>query len=152
MVADFTGDGYDDVAFVGLAAHFSGEQHQVPDAIVVSAVDPNTPGSGLRSGSPTGFNFASVNPLAATAGDFAGNGAQQLAILGISSETGGPPGGLGLQFYSVDPSSLQIGIGNQVTLTFAQVGATYRGTVYGATMAGQATGKNGGTWSFSVSR
>jgi hypothetical protein len=52
VVADFTGDGYDDVAFVGLAANFGGEQHQVPDAIVVSAVDPNTPGSGLRSEVP----------------------------------------------------------------------------------------------------
>ena len=120
VVADFTGDGYDDVAFVGLAFNFGGEQHQVPDAIVVSAVDPNTPGSGLRNGGPTGFNFASVIPLAATAGDFAGNGAQQLAILGISSETGGPPGGLGLQFYSVDPSSLKILIGSQVTLTIPE--------------------------------
>ena len=103
--ADFTGDGYDDVVLVGLSYT---EDHVTPDAIVVTAVDPTTPSKGLRSGSPNLFDFPSVRPTSVAAGDFTGGGVPTIAILGFPESEGG----LGIQFYSVDPVSLQIGFPN----------------------------------------
>jgi hypothetical protein len=109
--ADFTGDGYDDVVYVGLTANTGG--NILPDAIVLSAVDPTMPSRGLRAGNPSGFDFPSVTPLSVAAGDFTGGGHPTIAILGIPSQGNqGNPGGLGIQFYSVDASSLQIGLPN----------------------------------------
>src|SRR5206468_1699381 len=83
-VADFTGDGYDDVAYVGLTANTGG--NLLPDAIVVSAVNPDNPSLGLRFGSESDFDFPSVIPQSVAAGDFMGNGQFSLAIVGMNSQ------------------------------------------------------------------
>src|SRR5262249_43972880 len=44
--ADFTGDGYDDVVLVGPGNGL----HLIPEAIALSAVDPNVPSKGIRAG------------------------------------------------------------------------------------------------------
>ncbi|HXR57554.1 MAG TPA: hypothetical protein VN858_12170 [Casimicrobiaceae bacterium] len=105
-VADFTGDGYDDVALVGLTANAS---HFVPSAVVLTAADPNAPSKGIRAGNPNFFDFPSVEPLSVAAGDFTGQGHPVIAILGRVDDNGGPDG-LGIQFYTVDPVTLQIGL------------------------------------------
>ena len=104
--ADFTGDGYDDVALVGLTANAN---HFVPSAVVLTAVDPNAPSKGIRAGNPNFFDFPSVEPLSVAAGDFTGQGHPVIAILGRVDENG-DLGGLGIQFYTVDPVTLQIGL------------------------------------------
>jgi hypothetical protein len=105
-VADFTGDGYDDVALVGMTAN---ADHFVPSAVVLTAVDPNAPSKGVRAGNPNFFDFPSVEPLSAVAGDFTGQGHPVIAILGRNDNSGNP-GGLGIQFYTVDPVTLEIGL------------------------------------------
>jgi hypothetical protein len=105
-VADFTGDGYDDVALVGMTAN---ADHLVPSALVLTAVDPNAPGKGIRAGKPNFFDFPSVEPLSAAAGDFTGQGHPVIAILGRNEKFSGPDG-LGIQFYTVDPVTLDIGL------------------------------------------
>jgi hypothetical protein len=42
--------------------------------------------------------------------------------------------------------------GNQVTLSFPQVGATYHGTMNGFQISGHATDTKGQNWTFSVNR
>ena len=114
--ADFTGDGYDDVALVGMTAN---ADHFVPSAVVLTAVDPNVPGKGIRAGNPNFFDFPSVEPLSAVAGDFTGQGHPVIAILG-RVDHGGDPAGLGIQFYTVDPVTLDIGLPtNGLANTFA---------------------------------
>lgn len=107
--ADFTGDGYDDIVFVGLTLNTDGLT--VPSAIVVTAADPAVPSRGLRDGGAPFFDFASVLPMAMTTGDFTGSGRPVIAILGLTLDFQGAPNGLGLQFYSVDPTTLEIGLG-----------------------------------------
>jgi hypothetical protein len=116
VVADFTGDGFDDVALVGMTAN---ADHFVPSAFVVTAVDPTAPSKGIRAGNPNFFDFASVEPLSAVAGDFTGQGRPVIAILG-RNDNGGDPAGLGIQFYTVDPVTLDIGLPtNGLSNTFA---------------------------------
>jgi hypothetical protein len=121
IAADFTGDGYDDVALVGSTAN---ADHLVPSAVVLTAVDPNAPGKGIRSGNPALFDFPSVQPLSAAAGNFTGQGHPVIAILG-RVDNGGNPSGLGIQFYTVDPVTLEIGfpsngLANTFTLTLPE--------------------------------
>src|SRR5262249_26720453 len=105
--ADFTGDGYDDVVLVGSTLN---TEHIIPSAIVLSAVDPNVPSKGIRAGNPPAFDFPGVFPLSVAAGDFTGQGRPVIAILGIPEVSFPGLFGLGIQFYSVDPVSLEIGI------------------------------------------
>ena len=83
--------------------------HLVPSAVVLTAVDPNAPSKGIRAGNPNLFDFPSVEPLSAAAGDFTGQGHPVIAILG-RNDNNGNPGGLGIQFYTVDPVTLDIGL------------------------------------------
>ncbi|HSU43257.1 MAG TPA: hypothetical protein VLN42_03485 [Casimicrobiaceae bacterium] len=107
IAADFTGDGYDDIALVGSTAN---ADHFVPSAVVLTAVDPGAPDKGIRAGNPAFFDFPSVEPLAAVAGNFTGQGRPVIAILGNVIDATGAPAGLGIQFYTVDPVSLEIGL------------------------------------------
>ncbi len=104
-VADFTGDGYDDVVLAG----WSDEGGPiVPSAFVLSAVDPNVPSKGMRVGNPLSVSSGpqlSI-PMAVAAGDFTGQGRPVIALLGNNANQGG----LVLQFYAVDPVSLQLGV------------------------------------------
>lgn len=104
--ADFTGDGYDDIVFVGLTANTG---NFIPDAIVVTAADTAVPSKGLRASGGSGFDFPSVAPVAVTTGDFTGSGPPVIAILGLTQDFQGPTG-LGFQFYSVDPTTLGISL------------------------------------------
>ena len=106
--ADFTGDGYTEVVLVGPMCCGA---HKLSYPIVVGAVDPETPGKGLRSSFQGSFDFPGVVPLAAAAGDFSGSGQPVIAILGIPDPGfNNPPGALGFQFYTVDPVSLDVGL------------------------------------------
>ena len=96
-VADFTLDGYDD-----LALSFSDGR-----MMVLTPNNVNDFGAGPRT------SISRLDPLVSlAAGDFNGDGKQELAGLFIT-----PNGGLKLETFTVDPNSLNVALATSVTLS-----------------------------------
>ncbi len=107
-VADFTQDGYDDLA---LSFDHGNGVHTLQ---VFTPNDVNDISKGFRRG------LLDVDPLSAiAAGDFKGDGNREIAGLTIP-----PTGGLKLEIFTVDPNSLAITLASSVALTTPDASST----------------------------
>jgi len=135
-VADFTGDGWDDIVIAGGAPSKFGNQSGTL-VRVVSAVDPAAPQKGLRSGPEWRSDSSdSEFPWGITAGDFNRDGRPEVAVL--HSIDFRPYGGvlqkLGIHFFSVNPQSLTVT--DQGRFDCNLQGTEGNSNVYSASLAG----------------
>lgn len=103
VVADFTGDSFDDILY------FTGSA-----AVVATAVDVNNPYSGFRFGPLNlGLKSESLFLTGLAAGRFRG----QLEVAALSRPGNAAQAGLNLSFLSVDPKTLAISVKGPQTLS-----------------------------------
>lgn len=105
-VADFNGDGYDDIAL----------GYDQPGRLrILTATDVNDPTAGFKLDAPElslTFNSAGYSITQLTVGDFDGDGQPDLASFYVTSDLT-----LYVATYSVDPKTLAISAGNTLELT-----------------------------------